>query len=799
MLKLLAPRWRKVIRDIVDNKARTVLVVLAIAVGVFAFGGVFITQEVLISDMNTGYATTNPATISFSMSPFTESDVRTIRNFDDVVEAEAQAQHTVSLKVQGQDRYIPMTITAVPDFEDMHINRVEPELGNWPPSRRELFVERTTLPLTGAQIGDTITVELADGSTKELILAGTVHDFNAIPASLFPQLSGYATLDTIAYLGGSDAFTSLNIITPPEYDTIEELETVADRLSTRLDRYGHMVFFQEVTAPGRHWAADVTEAFVQVLSVIGFLSLALSGFLVINTVTAILAQQKRQVGMMKSIGARGSQVMMLYLVMAGVFGVLSLVVALPIGAAMAYVISLLIAAFLNFDIINFHIPTWVLGLQFLTALVTPLIAALIPVLAGAKTTVREAVSDYGIGSVKRSWVDNVIEAVIGSLKGLSRPTMLSLRNTFRRKGRLVLTMATLTMAGAIFVAVINVRGSLILELDKILAVFGYDVQIALGEPVPLSKVEREAMRVDGVTGVEGWGVASATRIRDDDVEGTTYTILGPPANTAFIEPSIAEGRWLQEGDTNAIVVSTQLLQDDPDVGVGDTIKLDFGDVNRDMEVVGVVNLIGAPFAYADFTWLTRTTGAPGQTFVAMVGTEDDSAAFEARVARDLETRFKRAGIPVTQTLTTATIIGANVSQFNFLVGFMLFMAVLLAVVGGLGLASTMSLNVLERTREIGVMRAVGAADKAVRGVFWTEGMIIGIMSWVLAIALSIPMSYGFAAAIGNAFFDRPMDFTFSVPGAVIWLILVLVISSLASLLPSNRAAQVSVRESLAYE
>jgi putative ABC transport system permease protein len=130
---------------------------------------------------------------------------------------------------------------------------------------------------------------------------------------------------------------------------------------------------------------------------------------------------------------------------------------------------------------------------------------------------------------------------------------------------------------------------------------------------------------------------------------------------------------------------------------------------------------------------------------------------------------------------------------------MLFMALLLAVVGGLGLAGTMSLNVLERTREIGVMRSIGASNGSVRSVVMVEGMLIGLISWAIGAVLSIPASLGFSTAVGMAFMGRPLVFSFSIQGVIAWLVLALAVAAVASLLPAQRAAQISVRESLAYE
>lgn len=797
LIERVNPRWLKVIRDIWENKARTALVVLAIAVGVFAFGSVFITQDVLITDMNQGFSEVNPATITITLTPFEEGLERTVRTIPGVVDAEPRAVHSIKMEVTPGN-WANVDLYAVPDFEEIRINKIALEQGQFPPGRREVFFERTAIPVLRRGLGDEIKVELADGTVRTLTINGVVHDFNAIPANIFPQYTGYTSLATLEYLDyPAGTYNLLNIRTDPSFTTIEEVQDVANEVADRLKNYGYFVIGVQTLKPGQHWAADVTAAFNTVLGVIGFLSLALSAFLVINTISSILAQQKRQVGMMKAVGARAGQVMGIYLVMAGVFGALSLFVALPVGYYLALVLTSIVAQFLNINILNFHIPPEVLVLQVATALVTPLIAALIPVIAGTRVSVREAVSDYGIGDVTKK--EGLIDRLITAIKGLPRPTMLSLRNTFRRKGRLALTLVTLTTAGAIFVAVLNLRGSLFIELDSIMNVFGYDVFMVFDGAQRVSRLQQVAERVEGVNRVEGWGFANVTPIKDDGTDGAAIVIFAPPIDSPFIDPTMEEGRWLQEGDTNHLVISSQVKRDNPFLDVGDIVELDFGDTKRKMEIVGIVSLVGPNFAYANFDYITRLQGAPGQSFVAMVGTDQSDAPFQARVGRELEELFKRSGIGVSQTQTTATIIGAQVGQFNFFIGFMLFMAVLLAVVGGLALASTMSLNVLERTREIGVMRSIGAADGSVRSVFLTEGVLIGVISWALAAILSLPISWLLAQAIGAAFFERPLVFSVAPVGFVAWLIIVLIISAVASLLPAHRASQVSVRESLAYE
>jgi putative ABC transport system permease protein len=127
------------------------------------------------------------------------------------------------------------------------------------------------------------------------------------------------------------------------------------------------------------------------------------------------------------------------------------------------------------------------------------------------------------------------------------------------------------------------------------------------------------------------------------------------------------------------------------------------------------------------------------------------------------------------------------------------MSVLIAIVGGLGLAGTMSLNVLERTREIGVMRAIGASDMSVLQIVLVEGLLLGIVSWCLGAALALPISKLLSDAVGLTFFNFALEFRFSVGGLLTWLVISMVLAVVASVLPAWNASRLTVRDVLAYE
>ena len=139
------------------------------------------------------------------------------------------------------------------------------------------------------------------------------------------------------------------------------------------------------------------------------------------------------------------------------------------------------------------------------------------------------------------------------------------------------------------------------------------------------------------------------------------------------------------------------------------------------------------------------------------------------------------------------------SQFiTVLVVILGVMAVLIALVGGIGLMGTMSMNVMERTREW-VMRSIGAVNTDLFGIVLVEGGMIGLVSWGLGILLSYPFSLLLCYITGAAFLQVPMELVYAPLGILFWLVIVVVLSVLASLIPAAHAVRLTVRDVLAYE
>lgn len=749
-----------------------------------------------------------------SVTPFDQELVQAVQRMDGVAEAEGRQTVSIRLKTgtdEAQDEealWRTLKLDALDDYDDIRLNQMTPVAGAWPPPKRGVLIERASLPLMQVEVGDTVVVETPDGRQRRLHIAGLVHDLSKPPAQFKGTPYGYITFDTLEWLGFSQGFNELRILVAENGTDKGHIQAVADRVQDKIEKSGRIVHKIEIPEPGTHPANEEAQTLLVILGLLGTFSLFLSSFLVINTMSALLTQQVRQVGVMKAIGARTGQIMQMYLGATLIFGLLSLVVAVPLGGVIAYILTVYIAGLLNFDLPGFRLPLEALAFEVAVGLIMPLLAALYPVYAGTRITVREAISADGLGkeSFGRNLIDRAVGAVTSRVQLLSRPIRLSLRNTFRRKARLALTLTTLVLGGAVFIAVLSVHASVLNTLDNALGYFNYDIQVDFARPYRLAEIEREALLAPGVVEAESWNSATARRLRPDGREGTDIFIIAPPANTNLIRPTLLQGRWLLPNDENAIVLNSDVLEEEPDIGLGDEVVLKIEERETNWRVVGIVKgvMIGS-LGYANqpyFARVIREVGCAGSVLVVTrspMDTAQPDPAFQLAVANKLKDHFDSRGLQVSSTEILASVRQKVESQFNIVVIFLAMMAVLVAAVGSLGLMGTMSINVLERTREIGVMRAIGASDGSVLKIFMVEGIFIGGLSWLIGTIVALPVSKLLSNAVGMAFVDTPLSYTFSATGALLWLGIALTLAAMASFLPAWHASRLTVREVLAYE
>jgi putative ABC transport system permease protein len=796
----MSTRWRKVWTDFWSNKTRSFLMVLTITVGVFAVGFHQNVGLLMNRDMDADFLSANPSEATLYTSPLDDDQVA-IAGRVAGVEAVQGVSYVDGQIVLASGKKVSIEFNAMKSYEDLHVNLLkpaDPANATLPTlTDKEVLLDRSASSL-GFQPGDMLTIELPDGKIRQLQLAGYVHDVVTIPYSMMDQVASYVNIQTIEWLGGSSNYNKLLISVAEKPTDQQHVSDVAQAVADRLKDGGASIYFTFIYNPGHHFAWEVTQGMIVVLGVLGWLTVFLSAFLVINTIVSLMSQHVKQIGIMKAIGGETHQIMAMYLVLVLSFGAVALAIGAPLAALLGYQVLGGMAAWLNFDPGPFTIFPQTVIQQAVVAFLVPFLAALLPMWNTVRVTVREALSDYGLRSRARKQPKSV-EYRLGFP---SRPVRISLRNVFRRKARLLLTLVTLVLGGATFIAVMNLYGTFDKTMQDVEKYFLADINVTFNRGYRYDKVANLAMNIPGVKSVEGWMIISGSIVSADGEAENQLAFVAPPSNSTLIEPIMTDGRWLAPGDENAIVIGNHLLNVRPDLKVGDWVTIKIDDKETDWQVIGIYRMPGnvvPPLIYTNSEYLGRLLNQPGRAYSLRVITDQHDPHSVQAVAQQLQVLFDREKIQVSSVELATEWQAQQKSQTDVLVYLMMVSAILTAVVGGMGLMGTMSINTLERTREIGVMRAIGASNADIQGIVLVEGLVIGLISWLVSIVLSIPITSVLTYGVGTAIFKAPLPFTFGLDGILAWLFGTLLLAALASALPARRASQLTVRDTLAYE
>ncbi len=800
----MRPRDRKILDDFTVNPSRSILVILAIAVGLFALGVIATLYLCIPLDMRSGYEQTNPANIYFRLSAFDTTLLNRVKKWESV--ADVTGSSIADLRAYDQDGLLhAMTVQAVSD-PSWPINRLTLLEGNWPLEKGEVALENYKFDQFGLKIGDQIVFKTASGAEVPLVIRARVRD-QSIGAAEYNNVfmmpaNAYVSRSTLRSLEMPETWNLLRIVVSGDGNDIARIETIATGTSKKLEKAGFTIYSMAVSGKSSHPTADYVDAIAIILLLIGVLVLFLSGTLTYNTVSAILSSQTSQIGTMKTIGATYSQLVRMYTLLIFYYSLIALGIAIPTSMLAAKICREFLSAKINFAIVREGIVWEAVLMQVVLGLVVPQIAGFIPVSRGASVSIRSALSGMNTGTddnwAPSAWINWMTRV-------FSRPTVLSLRNTFRKRLRLFLTLFTLSLGGAIFIGTFNVNKAIDQHIQSIGKYFQADLYVTTSVPYRFDRMQNSLLAIDGVAAVEGWGTGSASLQPADGSEGPSITLIAVPERSGLMAPTIEEGRWLNANEQNAIVLSERFHYSYPDLKVGDWITLDINQTGKktDWEVVGFFTMAGKSggfMAYLPFSVWTKVSGTANRVTRFEVVTDRRMTDDESkRYADALEARLEQMGYSVKTVQPNDFFVSDAAAGLNVLTAFMLIMALLVALVGSIGVTGTMSLNVMERMNEIGILRAIGASNQAVMRNVLVEGLLIGLMSYLLGSLLSVPIGRLLTGAIGSAIFGNVLGWGFDWKGYALWFAISLVFSVLASLVPARNAVRLTIREILSAE
>lgn len=800
--------WHKVFRDFRQQRTHTALVVLAIALGVAALLAVLASYSVVTRALNDGYRATNPASATLYTDGIDAPLLAAIKT--DPALSEVEARRTVSGRIKaGPGSWQNLSLFVVKDFGNIRVSRLQPQHGAWPPARGEILIERDALQVAKARIGESVLVETVDGAPHRLRVSGSVKDVGLAQARMDRVVYGYVTLDTLQMLlppGQIATLDQLKIRVAQNPGDEAHIRNVVQQLRQRMEQTGHTMRRVDILTPGEHPHAGVMGMLLLAIAAFGFFVLMLSGVLVVNLMTALMAAQTRQIGVMKALGGSRAQIARIYLAQALCLGAAAVVLAVPPGLLGSRVLSRYLAGFLNFDIDSFAVPLWVWLLVILAGLLVPLLAAARAVWKCSRVSVHRALTDAGMPA--GGFGETAFDRVVAAWDGASRPLLLALRNGFRHRGRLLRTLITLALGGLFFMTALNVRESLSAALDRLFDSKHYDLTAALDKPSPVADIERAIANTRGIVRAEGWittqatlagDVASATDSVEPEMDRDRVDMIALPAGTGLLKFNIISGRDLQAGDTNALVVNNTLARSQPKMTVGNTIELKMAESGPDTVQWRVVGITAEPFApptaYVPKAFIESFNGKPAVANSLRLVLQRSDVSTIDRVKADLDRSLEQQGLRAVRMTSKADSRRGFDEHLVMIYNFLIVMSCIIGGVGGLGLMTTMSLNVLERRREMGVLRAIGASTMLVWLVVVTEAAAIALMSWALAAIAAWPLSRSLGQLLA-ARLKNGLDFSFDLTGLWVWLFVVMALSLTASFVPAWRASHASVRDAI---
>jgi putative ABC transport system permease protein len=688
-------------------------------------------------------------------------------------------------------RLVPTGLVGVRDWSNQAVDVVGVTSGT-APSGNEMLLdsEDPRHQRLQADTGSTLVVFGPDSNPRRLTVSGT-------GGSLL-WASGVREGDPIVYL---PADTLLDMAGWPGYTSIEVLITDHDReaaAQTIVDLEAQI----EAISPGMtYWRSPVVrepgdwpgkEGFDNFRSLFGVLAAVavVSGlFVLYNTVTTMVRRETRQIGILKAVGARRHHIAAGYLGTAGLFGLVATLIGSVLGALLTNALVGSIAGSLMAAQPGFRIPLSVFGVALLIGVVGATLAALPATLWATRVPVRVALESQGIeAAVGRTRLDRIL-ARVGFL---SRSAQLGLRNAARAPRRSAATGLQIGIAVGVAFGFISLGATMLALVDQSFDAEAGDIHVYDQGGRPLDSAAEEM-----IAGIEGVAAVHRIHYAALDFGDGTYGAWALGADSAY-EYDLAAGRWLAESDTNVVVVG-QALATEKNLGVGDIITVDrFDGVALDVEVVGIDRVMvddGKAFFVPLGPWLEATgrsssngywidTTSPGPDVVDPTAGAIDRALRDRGYSARTELRYVERQ--------------ASRSEATLILTFIVLLGVPVLAIGMISLVNTLTINTLERTKELGVLRSIGARRRHLARMLRAEGMTIAALGWLFG----VPIGYGTARLliwmIGRAF-EATFPVVFPLWSLLPVLALTLLVAAFVIRLPLRRVSRMSAGDALRYE
>ncbi|MCF6263502.1 MAG: FtsX-like permease family protein [Xanthomonadales bacterium] len=784
---------RKSFRDMRAKLGSTLTAILALTIGLWGIGTLLVSMLIMNNDLSENFSQTNPPHIAIQSSDFDKLNLDELRSNPDIMAAGFRDKITLRIEVKP-DVWLPVWLYSVADFEHLTVAKIYQQNERFPPPEGTIFIERDGLLISNFTTGALARLQ-SGGEVFETEISGFAFDPGQAPSSQDQLIFAYTDQANYTRLSGNPAKQRL-IIRFAGVKTIEEVRAKYDQLAVEFSQAGISIDSFTIPKFDEHPHQFQLNTMLYLIATIGLLAFAMAMVLISQLMSSIFTQQIRQIGTMKAMGATRAHIFQIYVSYILGIALVSIAIGLPLAVLSGKAFSAFVAGIINFDILTTQMPAWIYIMIIAFGLLLPIIFSLPALLKGIKISVADALGDYGINT-DQSKVSGNHTRVSGSTT-----LSLSIRNVSRRKSRMIVTVATMALGVAIFLTGFNVRESLRVFLDNSAQSLKYDVQILMKEQLPPEVAIAHFDSIEGVSNIEA-RVRGPVQVNSDDItlSSAGISVIAAPFDSIMIERDLLQGTWLSSSVELEFVTNQGAAPAFKPLIIGNSYPITVGGNEVSAKLVGVVREFDSPKIYLDLEKFNALANPDGLVNNLLVSLSDRSYDSVIQAKIQIEQAIESTGMDVIVVMSQAERAKVIFDHLNIILMVILFLSLLVLSVSAMGMGSAMGINVMERTREIGVLRAIGATPKVVIRLFVIEGFIISALSVTVGLLLALPMSSLAAQFFGELILgeNTPLDFAFSQSGFSITLVVTLLFGYLASSVPANRATNITVQEAIAYE
>jgi putative ABC transport system permease protein len=784
---------KKAWSDLRSSPGRTLLVIAALAIGLWGVGGILVSYTILINDLRANFVNTRPAHAILTSPDFERLDLTELRSRPGVAGAELRDLSLQRIEVHRDD-WIPLSLFGVEDFGKPTMAFIYPTSGSRVPAPGTMLIERDGRLISNLDVGSRARIRVGS-RMLDVAVSGIAFDPAQAPATQDHFIYGYVDKPTFAALTGEPVNQRL-LLRLSHAATQADVQSEVNGLTAHLESLGIRTTSVNIPKLDEHPHQWQLNSLLLLQGGIGLLAFLMGAVLVSQLMAAILAKQVRQIGVLKAIGASRRQVLNIYLSMVLALGIAAGVIAIPLAVASGYAFSYFVAGKINFDILTRHLPLHVYVALVAASLVLPVALSLPAILKGIKVSVHDAIADYGIAPGSTGAAPRKAGAA-----WLPRRLLLALRNSFRQKKRLLITVVTMALGVAIFSTGFNIRESLATLLKDYDRSMKHDVSVVLNSQVAREHALSVFNAIENVSRIETWsggrGELQSRVVASDSGVG----IVALPHDTDLFSPKISAGRWLRIAQPPEVVMNQQAIELYGVPAMGAVQDLQIGGKSVTVQVVGVIEELEKAKIYMDRGQYDAIANPNHDVNSLMFVAKDKRYDAVMALKADIERAIAPSDLNVLYVMSQAERVKVIYDHLNIILTTIVLLSLTVLVVGALGMASATGSGILERTREIGVLRAIGATPGMIFHLFVAEGMVVSVASIALGLLLAWPLS-----SVASVFFGTLMlgeggvlRYAFSGEGFAITLSTTLIFGWLASLIPARRAVRVSTRDALAYE